>query len=113
MKQRPNLNQPLALEAVLRQPDGAGGYVESWQSLGTLYGALHWGAGSARLVGGAELSRNRVRITVRDTPMGAQSRPQAGQRFVSGTRVFSVQAVHEANGLPGYLSCQCHEEVAR
>ena len=34
---RPHLSRQLVLEDPRRLPDGAGGYVESWSALGTLW----------------------------------------------------------------------------
>ncbi|WP_226781000.1 head-tail adaptor protein [Oceaniglobus trochenteri] len=106
------LSRKLVLEGAVRQPDGAGGALSSWQALGTLWADLRMGSG--RTTGGeaGALSRQTFRITVRAAPQGAASRPVPGQRFRDGARVFSIDAVSEV--LPGgaYLICHAHEEVA-
>jgi head-tail adaptor len=108
----PHLNRALVLEAVLRNPDGAGGYVETWSALGTLWAAFNPGSGSD--VPGEEqiLGAVRYRIAVRAAPSGSASRPKAGQRFREGDRVFPILAVAEADPAGRFLTCFAREEVA-
>jgi head-tail adaptor len=108
----PHLNRALVLEGVVRTPDGAGGYTESWTVLGTLWAAFRPGTGSD--VPGEEqiLAAVPYRITVRAAPAGAVSRPKAGQRFREGTRLFPILAVTEADPYGRFLTCFAREEVA-
>ena len=107
-----DLNRKLTLEERSQTPDGAGGYVAGWSQVGTLWAKFE--ARSGRVVAHDEVagSRQTVRIIVRAAPVGAPSRPRAGQRFTQSNRVFGIKAVTELdrNGL--YLSCQVEEELA-
>ncbi|MDA7424671.1 head-tail adaptor protein [Thalassococcus lentus] len=107
-----NLNRKLVLEAAQRVQDGAGGYAETWQPVGVLWGALR--SRSGRLARGATGSHSvtAVRITVRAAPTGASNRPQAGQRFAMGSRLFRIEAVNEDPDNAMYLHCSCEEETA-
>ncbi len=108
----PLLNRPLLLEALARVPDGAGGYGESWQSLGTLWAAVVPGAGRAAGSDAAGRFVQPLKITVRAAPAGAVSRPLPGQRFRAGLRVFRILSVTEAAGDGRYLTCFAEEEGA-
>lgn len=105
------LDRPLILEAQARVADGAGGFSESWTGLGTLWAEV--APGSGRDVAGVEVTFATVplRITVRGAPIGAVSRPVAGQRFRDGTRVFPILAVSERDPGGQYLICFAREEV--
>ncbi|MEJ6391825.1 phage head closure protein [Gymnodinialimonas sp. 2305UL16-5] len=105
---RPKLNRKLLLEAPQRASDGAGGFVETWSPLGTLWGeVLPRGAGRE-----IEASRLNLRITVRSAPQGAPSRPTSAMRFRDGDRVYRIEAVTEAEASGLYLVCFAREEVA-
>lgn len=107
----PRLNRPLVLEAVQRAPDGAGGFVQVWQVLGTL-----WAEVSARSAGGSEgeavsLARATYRIVLRAAPQDSPARPRPGQRLRDGARVFSILAVTERDADGRYLIAWAEEEV--
>jgi head-tail adaptor len=107
-----NLSRALVLEAPLRVPDGAGGFAESWQALGTLWAEVVPGAGrdvagEANLLGAVG-----YRITVRGAVPGSDRRPVPGQRFREGNRVFAVLAVAERDPGGMYLTCFAREEVS-
>ncbi|NCQ24258.1 MAG: phage tail protein [Rhodobacteraceae bacterium CG17_big_fil_post_rev_8_21_14_2_50_63_15] len=107
----PRFNRPLVLEEMQRAPDGAGGFVQVWQALGTL-----WVEVSARSGGGSEgeavsLARATYRITTRAAPQDSPSRPKAGQRLRDGARVFSILAVTERDPEGRYLIVWAEEEV--
>lgn len=106
------LNRLLTLEALLRTPDGAGGYLETWVSQGTLWAELKAGSGNEAQGAGVSLSRTRYRITVRAAPFGAPSRPKPEHRFREGARVFRILSVAEADTAARYLTCLATEEVA-
>ncbi|SMX42059.1 head-tail adaptor protein [Actibacterium lipolyticum] len=111
MKGAPNLTRRLVLEEPVRTSDGAGGFVESWAVLGTLWAAVKPGTGRERAGEFATLSRVPYRITVRGAPVGAPSRPKAEQRFRDGARVFRILAVTEADAQGRHLTCFAEEEV--
>ncbi|MDE4132104.1 head-tail adaptor protein [Phaeobacter sp. QD34_3] len=108
----PRLNRPLVLEDPQRLPDGAGGYVESWTALGTLWAEVTALSGRNADLEGGSLSLQRYRITVRAAPTGATSRPRPDQRFRDGVRLFRIDAVSEADARGRYLTCFALEEVA-
>lgn len=103
------LNRPMVLETRVRVPDGAGGAVDGWQALGTLFAAVK--PGSGREVQGVEVVTPSVslRITVRAAPVGSPSRPKAGQRLREGERVFAILAVTEDGDR--FLTCHARENA--
>lgn len=105
-----NLNRALVLEGAIRVSDGAGGYAESWQALGTLWAAV--APGSGRDVPGEEVILASVpyRITVRGAPFGSVSRPKPEQRFRDGARIFTILAVTERDPEGRFLTCFAREE---
>lgn len=106
-----HLNRPLVLEEAVDLPDGAGGYVRSWQALGTLWAEVLSGTG--RDVAGEEitLAQTAYRITVRGAPPGSPERPRADQRFREGDRVFVILAVTERDPAGAWLRCFAREET--
>jgi head-tail adaptor len=109
----PHLNRALGLEGVVRTPDGAGGFTEAWASLGTLWAEVLPGSGGDSLGEERLLSAVPYRITVRGAPAGSGSRPQAGQRFREGARLFLIQAVTERDAAGRFLTCFSREEVPK
>lgn len=108
-----NLNRALVLEGVVRFPDGAGGFTEAWAALGTHWAEVLPGSGSDVLGEERMLSAVPYRVTVRGAPVGAPSRPKAGQRFRDGARLFLIQAVTERDQQGRYLTCFAREEVPK
>jgi len=108
----PVLNRRLLLEAPVRVPDGAGGFVQSWVVLGVLWGAVNAQTGREAAGQGAALSRLTLRIILRAAPKGAPSRPEAGQRLRDGSRIYALSAVAEADTAARYLICHATEEAA-
>ncbi|MFZ5964710.1 head-tail adaptor protein [Thalassococcus sp. BH17M4-6] len=108
----PHLTQALTLEVAQTAPDGAGGWHESWIPRGTLWAELR--PRSARETTGeaGALSRASYRIIVRGAPQGHSTRPQPGQRFRLGSRIWAIHAVTEADPTGRYLTCLAEEEVA-
>lgn len=108
----PRLDRCLVLEAPERVPDGAGGFTRGWVALGTLWAELS--AGAPRLTDrpGAAEQRLPLRVMLRAAPLGAPSRPVAGQRFREGARLYAIDAVGEADPEGRFLLCLAHEETA-
>lgn len=98
---RPNLSRRLLLEGPVRAADGAGGYNEVWQPLGSVWGEVLPRTGREA----GDLARTGFRITVRAAPQGAPSRPTPLQRFRDGGRVYSIDAVTEADPEGRFLIC--------
>lgn len=109
----PRLNRPLVLEAPTRAEDGAGGFVAGWSALGTLWAQMRAGTGQARAGEAVALGATPWTIVVRAAPAGSPRRPEAGQRFREGVRIFAILAVAEADPGARYLTCFAREEVAR
>ncbi len=109
---RPELGRKLALEALQRFPDGAGGYLEDWVTLGSLWAEVKPGTGRETEEDFLTLSTVPYRITVRASPPGSLSRPQADQRFREGNRVFRILAVADADTHGRFLTCFTLEEEA-
>ena len=105
------LTRELVLEEQAQVSDGAGGFTESWVTLGTLWADV--APGSGREVAGVEVNYAFVplRITVRSAPVGSPERPLAGQRFVEGARIYPIEAVSERDVDGLYLVCYAREEV--
>ncbi|MDK3019283.1 phage head closure protein [Pseudodonghicola flavimaris] len=108
----PVLNRRLVLEAAERVPDGAGGAIQSWVSLGELWAEVRARSGRERARAGEPVSRVSYRIVVRGAPAGALQRPLPDQRFRDGARLYLIRAVTEADAAGRYLVCFADEEVA-
>lgn len=106
------LGRLLVLEAVSRLPDGAGGYVETWQELGRLWADVRPGTGSATAADLVALSNVPLKITVRAAPDGSAARPKPDQRFREGARLYRILAVTEGDPEAHYLTCFAREETA-
>lgn len=101
----------LVLEAPVDLPDGAGGLIRSWQGLGTLWAEVLPGAGREAVGEEFTLGATPFRITVRGAPPGSAERPQPGQRFREGVRLFTILAVSERDATGGWLTCFAKEET--
>lgn len=112
MKATIHLNRKLVLEAPVRALDGAGGHVETWTALGTLWASVKSGTGRESRSEFLTLSKVPYRIIVRAAPEGSPSRPRPEQRFREGNRVFRILAVSEYDARAHYLICHAKEEVA-
>jgi len=107
----PRLNRPLVLEVPQRSPDGAGGFVETWEARGTLWAGLSARTGREAEGEATSVGRAAFRITVRAAPQGSPRRPQAGQRLRDGARIFSILVVTEQDPGARFLTCWTEEEV--
>ncbi|MDU8911070.1 head-tail adaptor protein [Aestuariicoccus sp. MJ-SS9] len=108
----PQLNHRLVLETRVLAPDGAGGFSESWQALGTLWAQIRPRAGRDANGTAGVLSVAGFKIVVRGAPQGHSGRPVAGQRFRHGARFFRILAVTEREPDGTYLICTAEEEIA-
>lgn len=107
----PNLNRKLVLESPEDTADGAGGFVQGWVALGTLWAEVKAGSGREGAQDGVPVSSQTYRITVRGAPVGSLMRPAADQRFRDGARTFVIRAVAEADAQGRFLTCIAQEEV--
>ncbi|MEO0370069.1 MAG: head-tail adaptor protein [Pseudomonadota bacterium] len=108
----PKLNRILVLESPERVSDGSGGFNETWVVQGELWADVRLRSGRETSGEGGALSSTNYSITVRSAPLGAPSRPFAGQRFRDGTRIFNIQAVGERDSDGCFLTCFVEEEMA-
>lgn len=106
------LTRALVLESAVRTGDGAGGFAEVWQALGTVWAEVLPGAGREGAALGASVPVQALRITVRGVPQGHAMRPAAGMRFRDGARLFRLLAVTEADAGGRYLVCAAEEVAA-
>jgi SPP1 family predicted phage head-tail adaptor len=107
----PQMTRSLILETRVLTPDGAGGSVTTWQPLGRIWAAIRHGTGREAAALSAQLTRQPCQIILRARPHGAPSRPEPGQRFRLGTRIFAIAAVTEGDAR--HLICTAMEEVAQ
>ena len=108
----PRLKRKLVLEAPEVLPDGAGGLVQTWNVLGTLWAEVTARTGRERAEAGLPVSSVSYKISVRGAPVGSPARPQPNQRFRDGGRVFVIRAVTERDAAGRYLVCFADEEIA-
>lgn len=109
----PRLTRPLVLEVPSRVEDGAGGFTAGWSARGTLWAEMRAGTGQARAGEAMPLGATPWTIVVRAVPMGSPRRPEAGQRFRDGARIFAIVTVAETDPGGRYLTCFAREEVVR
>ena len=105
------LSRKLVLERSLAAPDGAGGFARSWETLGTVWAEVVARSAQSADGGAVSLATGRYHITLRGAPMGDERRPEPGNRFRDGDRVFAIEAVTERDGQGRYLLCHVIEEV--
>lgn len=111
MMRAPALTRALLLESPVTVPDGAGGFVTTWQALGTLWAEVRAGSGRERLAAFGPQGEVRLRITVRAARPDTPQRPRPDQRFREGARIFRILAVAEADPQGRYLICTAQEET--
>ncbi|EAQ01248.1 head-tail adaptor, putative [Pseudooceanicola batsensis HTCC2597] len=107
-----HLNRLLKLEDPQRVPDASGGFTEVWVELGEVWADVTARTGRGTEYGQVATGRTAYRIVVRGAPVGVVSRPQAGQRFREGARLFRIEAVAERDPQGRFLTCFATEEVA-
>lgn len=107
----PKLNRKLALQRPELVADDAGGFAETWQTLGTLWAEVRPGTGRERARHNLPRSQVPLQIFVRAMPIEAASRPIAGQRFIEGNRIYKIDAVTEKDVNGRYLLCHAQEEL--
>lgn len=108
----PTLSRKLVLEERQQSPDGAGGFLETWVALGTLWAEID--SRSGRETGrrpATAVSLTTLRILTRGAPVGDPRRPKPDQRFRDGARIYRILAVAERDPQAKYLTCFANEEV--
>lgn len=107
----PQLNFKMVLEEPLRVPDGAGGYTQTWNTVGTLWGAVVARGAADGDVAAGPISRLRYRVTLRGAAADDPARPRVGQRLRLGGRVLTVDGVVDAAPDARFLTVWASEEV--
>lgn len=105
------LNRRLALQTCEATPDGSGGSVHSWRTLGLIWADVRAASGREDFLGARARPRVRYRILVRAAPEGAPSRPRPDQRLREGGRVFDILTVAEHGADGRYLEIVAEEGV--
>jgi len=105
------LNRQLVLEMPARQPDGAGGFSESWTALGTIWANVTARTGRETAGVASPLSQVAYKIVVRAAPPASDARPQPNQRFRDGTRYYRILSVAEDDTDGRFLVCTSQEET--
>jgi SPP1 family predicted phage head-tail adaptor len=108
----PHLRRRLTLQAPERLPDGAGGFAETWLTLGELWAEVTPLQGRELSVAGEMLSQNGQRIVIRAAPQGSSMRPRPDQRFLEGARIFTILAVTDRDLAGRFLTCITREDLA-
>ena len=101
----------LTLESPVRQPDGAGGYTESWLPIAELWVTLEPKAARQAEALGATLSRQSFDILLRAIGGSAADHPRPGMRLRGASRVFVIESVAPADGSGLYLRLDAYEEI--
>ncbi len=105
------LNHRVILQVRARIADGAGGFQETWEPLGTLWAEITARTGRVANGQAGAVSVTGLKVTVRAAPHGHASRPEPGQRFRMGARILAIEAVTELDTDARYLVCHCEEQV--
>jgi len=109
MSSAPRTLHPLVLETPERVADGMGGYRMVWHKLGIVHARMRAGAGAERAGEAGAESVVVWRITLRAAREGDPRRPRPEQRFRTGSRVFRIDAVAEADAQGLWLDCLARE----
>ena len=104
-----NLSRRLILEEPVRSDDGMGGVSVGWNAIAEIWADIRARTGREGYEGNRRLPLTALRIIVRGAPMGDVLRPKSGQRFIEGSRVFSIIAVSERDAGGRFLDCWAEE----
>ena len=96
-----------------RTSDGAGGFDRDWVPSGAIWADVKVRSGGQRTTELGEEPRLRLRIVTHAVPVGHAARPGAGDRLLDGSRLYEVEAVHEADAERRYLTCFANEVTER
>ena len=95
----------LTLEAPDEAPDGAGGVVRAWTSLGQVWAAIEPLSMGDTTIADKHLGRLTHRIVVR-----RRDELTLNHRFRLGQRTFAIQAMRDEDKQGHYLACLTVEE---
>ena len=93
------------LEEASLTPDGAGGHVESWSEVATVFAKLEPVGATSRFGAGQTLETVTHRVTLR-----ARTDIRSGMRFRRLGRQFAILTVHDPDETGRYLVCRVRED---
>ncbi len=99
------LRTELALEDAVLAHDEAGGHVEHWHEIATVFASLEPQRADMRLGGDQTLESVTHRVTLR-----FRDAVKSGMRFRSGNRLFAIVTVHDPDETGRYMICRTREE---
>jgi SPP1 family predicted phage head-tail adaptor len=100
-----SLRTELALEDVTLSEDGAGGHVEHWAEVATVFARLEPLRADVRFGGDQTLKSVTHRVTLR-----FREALKSGMRFRLGERIFAIATVHDPDETRRYLVCRTREQ---
>lgn len=95
----------LVLEQATATPDGAGGFIETWIEIATVFARLQPIVVRERFGADQTLEEVTHRVTIRHRPDVT-----SGMRFVMGDRVLPILTVHDPDETGRYLTCRTREQ---
>jgi SPP1 family predicted phage head-tail adaptor len=98
------LRHKAIIEQPLDEPDEAGGFARTWQSVAEVWCNVESLRGSAEFIASSEQHLVDHRIHIRWRPDMDSSK-----RLRIGTRVFSVISAFDADNARRYMVCHCRE----
>lgn len=105
------LLRKVALEERTAVPDGAGGWVYSWEQLGVHWADIRGGGGGEAYEGDRQTARASHVLTVHASRPGSPSRPRPDQRFRDGAQIYEILSVSEIDSAGRYLACTADRKV--
>ena len=99
-----SLNQRATLQVRTLQPDGGGGYSESWQSLAQAWVKITALAPTERRIADRLEPKARHRILLR-----RRSDLAIGQRVIVGARTFHVHGIEDDGPRAPFVTLFCEE----
>jgi SPP1 family predicted phage head-tail adaptor len=100
-----SLRTELALEEVTLSEDGAGGHVEHWAEVATVFARLEPQLADMRFAGDQTLETVTHRVTLR-----FRETVTSGMRFRLHARIFDIVTVHDPDETRRYLICRTREQ---
>jgi len=100
-----SLRTELALENVTLAQDGAGGHVEHWAEVATVFARLEPLRADMRFGGDQTLESVTHRVILR-----FREAVKSGMRFKKGERLFAILTVHDPDETRRYLLCRTREQ---
>jgi SPP1 family predicted phage head-tail adaptor len=101
------LRTRLVLQVVEREPDGLGGFTESWSDVAVVFARVEPVRADSRFGAGRELDTITHRVTLR-----YREGIEPGMRFSRQGRSFMIVTVHDPDESGRYLVCRSRESRA-